>query len=1223
MASLARSRRWEVAPYDPAAAEELERSCGVTPLVARIMAGRGITDPGQAARFLTPSLERDWEDPLLIPGLDEVVGRLGRALDAGERIAVFGDFDVDGISATCLLTSALRAMGGHVTPFIPRRFDEGYGISQAAVARLLEVETPDLLVTVDTGIAAEMEVEELLAAGIDVAVTDHHEPGDLVPRGVPVCDPKIDPGCPSRELAGVGVALKVVCVLGARRGMPDLWRTYTDIATLGTVSDMMLLTGENRALVADGVARLRTCSRRGLNALAQEARRPLETMTADDLAFSLIPRLNAAGRMDDPAIALQLLMAEDDETAQALAARLEEINRERRSIEAQLDAEATAMVEATYDGGRVIVVGGEGWHEGVKGIVASRLVGRYHVPVILFTISDGIARGSGRSVGSVNLFQAVDRCSDLLVRFGGHAGAVGVTLEVGNLDAFRDRMRDVLAALPEEQFEDRSVIAAQVSLSEMTVDTVRSLSVMRPFGQGNEVPVLAACGATMSERRRRGEDGRHLSFNAHDASGTASCIMFNARDVESLSECDGAVDLVFEPKVEEWQGRVSAKLHVKDVLRRDVEDASLAATPAAALVDDLFERADEFLNESELAGLANAPRFFTRVADDGAGGLGRAGRPVEAGEELGVRRVPEGQPEAGSAVLVDAAGTVVGRLKRIVAAAIVPKIDRGAVYSAVVQTPGAPAADGRPGPACVLVGMDVPPTSPDEVSVARERAAERARLAGMGTAELTEELRALLIGDNDLLPAQERALANLDAATSTLCVMATGRGKSLIFHVHAARQALLHHRASVFVYPLRALVSDQAFHLGLVFDRLGMTTRVLTGATPLDERAAVFAGLAAGTVDIVLTTPEFLAIHAAQFAAEPGRVGFVVVDEAHHAAHAAGERPAYLEMPRVLQALGDPVVLAVTATADAEAARAICSLLAIPEGGVVVDASRRDNLHVLDRRGWSGRDEWLVSLLATGEKSLVYVNSREQTVALARMLRRRVWEFGHRVAFYNGGLSRADRAAVEEAFRAGDLTMVVSTSAFGEGVNLPDVRHVVLYHMPFNEVEFNQMSGRAGRDGADAQIHLAYGVHDARLNERVIAAEAPTRDDLVVLYRVLAGRARAAARLGQGDFSASNAELAADCASSAPSSPLGDHGVSCGIAVFRELGFVETTGYGVGRRISVVPSPDRMDLTRSIRYLEGLRALEAFATFRQWACEASPDEVQARVASPIVPVPDP
>ena len=1218
MTSLAHSSRWELVPYDPEVASSLEAACGVTPLVARIMAGRGISTASEAARFLQPSLDRDWEDPTLIPGLVAVVDRLERALEADEKIAVFGDFDVDGISATCLLTSALRELGGDVTPFIPRRFDEGYGLSGAAVERLLEVVRPDLIVTVDTGIAAQVEVQALLASGIDVAVTDHHEPGDLVPQGVPVCDPKLDPQCPSRELAGVGVALKVVNVLGARRGNPGLWRTYTDLATLGTVSDMMLLTGENRSLVAEGVQRLRTMPRLGLSALAVQARRDLTQITADDLAFSVIPRLNAAGRMDDPAIALDLLMASGADEAEGLAVRLEEINRERRSIESQLVDDAVAMVEGTYGGGRVIVVGGEGWHEGVKGIVASRLVGRYHVPVILFTISDGIARGSGRSVGSVNLFQAVERCSDLLVRFGGHAGAVGVTIEAGNLDAFRDRMEDILAELPEEAFEDRNTVAAQVGIGELDLRTVQSLAVMQPFGQGNEVPILAASGVTLGDRRRRGEDGRHLSFTAADSTGAASCIMFNAPDVEGLAEYDGAADLVFEPKVETWQGRVNCKLHVKDVMRRDTEDAASLLPSTVALVDELFERAEEFVNEGELAGLARALQFHTKVVGVTFEDRQELLRDLTEGQVLRVEREPENTYDPNAVAVLTDDGRKVGYLKRLVAAAIAPQMDRGAAYRAAVE--GVTGGDeGRSLGVNVLVSVAEGPASADELSVVRERSSERGRLAAMDSASVTEELRRLLIGDHELLPAQARALAQLEGGVNTLCVMATGRGKSLIFHVHAARSALLRNKASVFVYPLRALVSDQAFHLGQVFDRLGMVTRVLTGETPLDDRDEVFADLARGGVDIVLTTPEFLAIHSRRFA-EGGRVGFVVVDEAHHAGQAqGGSRPAYLDMPRIRAELGNPTVLAVTATASDPVASEVCRLLNIGESGVVLDPSCRENLHVIDERNSMGRDDRLVSLLASGEKSLVYVNSRETTVSLARMLRRRVWEYGHRVAFYNGGLRRADRAAVEEAFRSGELRMVISTSAFGEGVNLPDVRHVVLYHLPFDEVEFNQMSGRAGRDGVLSLIHLAYGANDARINERILALDAPPRDDLVTLYRVLSARDRQARLGGDGGFTATNAELAGDCVALHSGCALNDKGVSCGIAIFRELGFVEVSGYGAGRRVALVPSPERMDLTRSIRYLEGMRALEEFSRYRDWALTSSAQDVLERINRPIVP----
>ena len=464
--TLVGSTRWEVLACDDASVERLVRELKVTPLVARVLVARGIVDPAQAARFLKPSLERDWLDPLLIPGLSAAADRVQGALESGERICVFGDFDVDGISATCLLAEGLRALGGQVGTLIPRRFGEGYGLSVEACNRAKQEFDPQLVVTVDNGIAAAQEVAWMLEHGMDVVITDHHEPADLVPRAVPVCDPRLEPDNPCRELAGVGVALKLVAELGRRMGKPDLWRSLTDLCALGTVSDMMQLTGENRSLVHDGIQRLRVSARPGIVALAASAGIDLSTITSDGLPFSIVPRLNASGRMGCADLALDLLMCSDPVQAAELASQLEDVNRERRDIEGELSREALAQAEELWhEGARCLVLAGVGWHEGVKGIVASRVVNRYHVPTILFSISeDGtVARGSGRSVGSVDLFHAVEQCSDLVLRFGGHAGAVGVSIDPAQLGAFRARMDEVLHACPADEFEDSGEVAPRAT----------------------------------------------------------------------------------------------------------------------------------------------------------------------------------------------------------------------------------------------------------------------------------------------------------------------------------------------------------------------------------------------------------------------------------------------------------------------------------------------------------------------------------------------------------------------------------------------------------------------------------------------------------------------------------------------------------------------------------------------------------------------------------------
>lgn len=1087
MGGLAESRRWTVLPSDPAAERALADELGVPSLVARVLVARGHADPDDARAFLAPSLDASWVDPLRIPGMGAVADRLERAIETGETIAVFGDFDVDGMTSTCLLTLALREMGATVHPFIPHRFGEGYGLSREALARVREACEPDLVVTVDNGIAAAREVAWLRELGVDVVVTDHHEPADLVPEDVPVTDPKLSADCPSRELAGAGVALKLVCELGRRRGAEDLWRRYVDVAALGTLSDMMLLSGENRALVAEGVERMRRTTRPGLVALAATAGCDLASVRPDDLPFSIIPRLNAAGRMGSTDVALELLLTDDPAEAAVLAARLESVNTERREVEAALADAALAEARRTYDGGRAVVVGGEGWHEGVKGIVASRLVSRYHVPSIVFSVRDGVARGSGRSVGSVDLFHAVEQCSDMLVRFGGHAGAVGVTCEASRLGEFRERLASVLAELPAEQFEDVGEVTAEVSLSELTVETIDALERLQPFGQGNKRPLLAVRGVTTRNRACVGADLAHLRFVATDGVSCVPAIYFRAPDAERACAWDGVVDVVFEAVNETWQGRTKPKLMVKDLLLRDT------------------------------------------------------GEPCD-----------EGAPE--------------------------------------------PAARGD--------APDAP------LPVSRDR---RSELALLPYDELTDELRRALIGERSLLPAQARALDLLAAGRSCLAVMATGRGKSLVFHLHAAREAIARGRASVFVYPLRALVADQAFHLREQLSRAGVAVEVLTGETPQGERSRIFGALAGGTADVVLTTPEFLAIHRADFAVG-GRVSFLVIDEAHHAGLAApGTREAYLELPAVRSELGEPVTLAVTATAAPEVAERICSLAGIDRADVVCDLSGRENLVVDDGRALRDREAALVSIVARGEKCVVYVPSRDLAVSLVRTLRHRVPELAARTAFYHAGVPRSTRSRVERAFRGDDLACIVSTSAFGEGVNLPGIRHVVLYGMPLGRVEFNQMSGRAGRDGAGATVHLLFGPHDAALGRRILSSSAPSRDDLVRVYRALARLFR-----DGGPIALDDAQIAA-ATEDASAAAVDGRAVATALSIFSELGFCSVTGWGPARRVLMAPSPDHMELTQSACYLEGAGARSAFDEFCAWALEAPADELLACVRHPISP----
>ena len=818
------SAQFKIKAADPASVVRLERELGLPRFIAATLVARGIDNPAAVHRFLAPSLERDWLDPYIIPGLSDVADALEAAVKRGDHILVFGDFDLDGISATTVLTRGLRALGAQATPFIPLRFEEGYALSQAAITRACSF-GPDFIVTVDCGIACKAEAAAVVEAGLGLAITDHHEPVDLVPEGVPVADPKCDANCPSSILAGVGVALKLVQVLGGRLGQPHLWRDFTDFATLGTVADLMPMRDENRALVSDGIARMNAAPRPCIAALLATSGAADKPVSATNLSFSVIPRLNAAGRMGDAQLALDLLMTDDFEEANRLATKLESVNDQRRAIEAELSEIAKAQAAEIYHGQRALVVSGESWHEGVKGIVASRLVNTYGVPSLLFTIDGDEARGSGRSVGQVSLFSAVESASDLLTRFGGHDAAVGVTLPADKLPEFERRLCAYMDALPEGAFHPLVEIDSCVSLDELTLDNVAQLDKLAPFGQEHPVPVYLARDVMLANCRAVGAEKNHFSCSLSDGRATVSGIMFHCSDIESLMRTDSVVNAAFEVQIDEWRGRKS----VKAMLQSLAPARTCGALEACLNPENLSFVADLYAtSDAELC--ANAPH---RPED------------VEA-------------------------------------------------YEAA-------------------------------------RAANRAcweRKAAEDPAALEQAVVRAIIGDKPLHDAQREILAHLRAGRSTLGIMATGRGKSLTFQVHAATRALANHEASLFVYPLRALIADQAFHLREALDAFGIGVITLTGESTPDERRQGFAGLADGTYDIVLTTPEFLAWHADEFAAA-GRVRFVVVDEAHHIGLAkAGQRVAYATIGAAIAKLAGPggeapAVLALTATADDEVAAAI------------------------------------------------------------------------------------------------------------------------------------------------------------------------------------------------------------------------------------------------------------------------------------------------------------
>ncbi|MCE5204397.1 MAG: DEAD/DEAH box helicase, partial [Actinomycetia bacterium] len=952
---------------------------------------------------------------------------------------------------------------------------------------------------------------------------------------------------------------------------------------------------------------MRAHPRAGIAALAGAAGVATDAITAERVAFALAPRLNAAGRMADPALSLELLLTSDVVRAEELARALDEHNRLRQAAESDLMEEAIAQAEKTYHtGDAALVVAGEGWHEGVRGIVASRLVERYGVPSIVFCVEEGVAQGSGRSVPGVDLYRALESVSARLLRFGGHPQAVGLALPAEDLPWFRatllDRLSQDAAGLPAPVL----AIDAEVELSDLGVELAAELDTLEPFGHNNPRPLLATRGVFLNGRRAVGKTGAHLAFTAYDGVASVPGIMFRCVRIDDLLSYEATADVAFEFDVDQWQGSARPRLVARDI----VTHTAPAQAPASQLVHDLFEHAEKIVAQGEYATIGEEESFHTKLVGVTFEGRQDVVAGLETGTPLRLVRERENEHDPNACALRDPRGAQVGFFNRRLAAVIAPLIDQGVEYDVTVanvtQSP-----DERTRGVNVLVTRRDLAGDRTCVEPARERRAELSELDGPA---LAGALREHLLGQHAPHPAQTEALESLAAGTSTLVVMATGRGKSYIFHHHAARLAIASDRASVFVYPLRALVADQAFHLQDTFAGIGCTVKTVTGETSAPERDEAFSALGEGTLDVVLTTPEFLEHHAARFAAT-GRVSFVVIDEAHHVGLSrAAHRPTYGRLGRALETLGHPVVLAVTATADTAVEAQIREVLGIER--TVVDPTVRENLVLDDRRGTRDKEAFVASLVARGDKTIVYVNSRQRAVSLARVLHERVAATHDAVAFYTAGLSRTARHAIEAAFREGAIKTVVATSAFGEGVNVPDVRHVILYHMPFSAVEFNQMSGRAGRDGGLAKVHLLYGEADARINRSILRSLAPERDDIAAVYLAL----KECATEAGGSVEVTNSELAERLKKFRPTSSLDEKGVSVAIGILRELGLLDAEGTGSWRRLSLLPAPQvKLDLATSVRYAEGHEEVALFEEFAQWALTASADDLLHTFDRPILP----
>jgi single-stranded-DNA-specific exonuclease len=566
-------RRWvqRGGDEDWAGAEHLRKSLNVSPLTARTLLFRGIQSAEEGHSFLDSRLA-SLPDPFLLSGMDRAVDRLLRAIGEGERIAVHGDYDVDGITGAALLVENLRLFGGKVEYFIPLRLRDGYGLSAEAL-RKAAASGVKVILSVDCGVSALEEARLAAELGLDLIVTDHHQPPETLPPALSLINPH-QPGCrfPFRDLAGVGVAFFLL--VGLRKALrdqgafsgheePDL-RMGLDLVALGTIADIVPLKGVNRSLVKVGLAILNSGRRPGIRALKEVA--AVTEVTCGAVGFRLAPRLNAAGRLEDAGKGVALLLDPRLETALETARLLDGFNRERQQIEQETLAQALEQLEKKVTERKTIVLADERWHPGVIGIVASRLIELYHRPTVLIALENGQGKGSARSIGGFHLYRALQACREHLSGFGGHEFAAGLTVGSPQVESFACAFEEyALGSLGEEDLVPKIAHDGEVLLEELTMEAVRELGSLAPFGAGNPEPAFIATGVRAQQVRPVGED--HLRFTIRQGGYTLPCIAFGMAGRQR--ELEGETDLLFSPGINRWRGSESVQLRVKDIRRSE------------------------------------------------------------------------------------------------------------------------------------------------------------------------------------------------------------------------------------------------------------------------------------------------------------------------------------------------------------------------------------------------------------------------------------------------------------------------------------------------------------------------------------------------------------------------------------------------------------------------------------------------------------------------------
>ncbi|MFZ5943325.1 MAG: single-stranded-DNA-specific exonuclease RecJ [Bacillota bacterium] len=1075
---MGKRKIWNIYQTQGEIQHKLIKELQISPALAMLLVNRGFCDSKEAMDFLEPKLEL-LQSPFAIKNLTKAVDKIQSAINQQKKILIYGDYDVDGITSTALLTETLKNLQAQVEYYIPDRIEEGYGLNKEALTGHYQ-RGVDLVITVDCGISAWEEVIYGQDLGLDFIITDHHQPPEKLPPCLIINPVLEDKEVPWKELAGVGVAFKLAHglfsrLLGEEKAYEKI-TTLLDLTCLGTIADIVPLINENRILVKHGLKQISNNGRVGLKTLCETAGLDINNLSATGIGFFLAPRLNACGRIGNASIGVRLLLSSNYLEAREIANFLNKENQNRQNIEGQIFKEAVELVEnLQLHKEKVIVLAGEQWHQGVVGIVASRLLEKYARPAIVLTLQNDIYKGSGRSIPGFHLQKALVQCQDLLESFGGHSQAAGLSIGKNNLQDFTKKI-NLLAdeIIIDDDFIQSIDIDGEVNLETADFDLLDEIKKLEPFGCANPEPTLVYRRGEVQEYKEVGTNGGHLKLKIKAGNSYWDGIGFNMASYKEIAASQEPLDLAFNLDKNTWNGKTSLQLILKDMKP--------------------FKEIDN---------PKNPPDFLERLFLFGQDYL---------------------------------------------------KVDVSLLKKREEWD-------------------QVPPVSSDV----------RNTLANLGPKELLAEIKSRLMG-NDYLPTQWETLESLLRGENTLAVLE--RGKSSVLQSFAAYLTLTTLKTTVIICPLRNLVNNLYHFLKGELSSLGLNIAKADGFLDLSERFHLFSELELGKIDIIVTTPQFFCYYKSKFMALAKKIGLMVFDECQYFAY---QNQGYEMLSQIINEFSDAQRLALTNNLENKALEMIQRKLGITK--VIFDSKTRENLRIIDVRGFNDKIGYIKKILLSNEKTLVYVSCKEIAYSLAAELRKDLPLYKEKIGYIHHGLDSSDRYQLETLFKKGVLQFIVANGSLGECMSSGDIENVILYNICFSKEEYSLLTVMAGRNGKNPRIHLLYGGKDIESNRQYLASVAPGRNQLANFYLFLKKLAA-----NNNPLTMTNEQLY-QWAKIYKITDAGEQAIKIWLDIFEELDIIEQNLSGDKREIHVKNNPPKVELESSVIYLEGHEEKTNFEEF--------------------------